>query len=65
MLVSHFRDLIYFSTESSNQILKPAWKFHNSNLQIFIENVANIMPIQKLEEVEEEIYQIEMKPLIQ
>ena len=51
-----FRDLINFSKDSINQILKPAWKLLNSHLPIFTEVVAYNMPIPKSEEDEEEIY---------
>jgi len=39
-LVVIFRDLINFSKDSINLILKPAWKLLNSHLPIFTEVVA-------------------------
>ena len=40
-----FRDMINFSKESINLILKPAWKLLNSHLPIFTEVVAYNQPI--------------------
>jgi importin-9 len=42
-----FRDLINFSKESINMILKPSWKLLNSHLPVFTEVVAynNPMPL--------------------
>jgi hypothetical protein len=40
-----FRDLINFSKDSINMILKPAWKLLNSHLPIFTEVVAYHSPI--------------------
>lgn len=39
-LIVIFRDLINFSKDSINLILKPAWKLLNSHLPIFTEVVA-------------------------
>lgn len=43
-----FRDLINFSKDYINLILKPAWKLLNSHLPIFTEVVAYNQPIEKL-----------------
>lgn len=40
-----FRDLINFSKDSINMILKPAWKLLNSHLPVFTEVVAYNNPI--------------------
>ena len=47
-LVVIFRDLINFSKDYINLILKPAWKLLNSHLPIFTEVVAYNQPIEKL-----------------
>ena len=45
-----FRDLINFSKDSINMILKPAWKLLNSHLPVFTEVVAYNNPVPTLEE---------------
>ena len=45
-----FRDLINFSKDSINIILKPAWKLLNSHLPVFTEVVAYHNPIPVSEE---------------
>ena len=47
-LVVIFRDLINFSKDSINLILKPAWKLLNAHLPIFTEVVAYDRPISEL-----------------
>ena len=47
-MVVIFRDLINFSKDSINLILKPAWKLLNSHLPIFTEVVAYNQPIESL-----------------
>ena len=47
-LIVIFRDLINFSKDSINLILKPAWKLLNSHLPIFTEVVAFNQPIESL-----------------
>lgn len=51
-LVVIFRDLINFSKDSINMILKPAWKLLNSHLPIFTEVVAYNQSIESLGEVD-------------
>lgn len=53
-LVVIFRDLINFSKESINLILKPAWKLLNSHLPIFTEVVAYNQPIESLRAEDED-----------
>ena len=47
-LVVVFRDLINFSKDYINLILKPAWKLLNSHLPIFTEVVAYNQPLESL-----------------
>ena len=47
-LVVIFRDLINFSKDSINLILKPAWKLLNSHLPVFTEVVAFNQQIESL-----------------
>lgn len=47
-LVVIFRDLINFSKDSINLILKPAWKLLNSHLPVFTEVVAYNQPLESL-----------------
>jgi hypothetical protein len=51
-LVVIFRDLINFSRDSINLILKPAWKLLNSHLPIFTEVVAYNQPIKRDEDAD-------------
>ena len=53
-LVVIFRDLINFSKDSINLILKPAWKLLNSHLPIFTEVVAYNQPIESLRAEDDE-----------
>ena len=52
-LVVIFRDLINFSKDSINMILKPAWKLLNSHLPVFTEVVAYNQPIESLKAADE------------
>jgi NADPH-dependent 7-cyano-7-deazaguanine reductase QueF len=47
-----FRDLINFSKDSINMILKPAWKLLNSHLPVFTEVVAYNNPIPTPDELD-------------
>ena len=49
-----FRDLINFSRESINMILKPAWKLLSAHLPIFTEVVGFNQSIPKDEDADEE-----------
>lgn len=51
-----FRDLINFSKDNINMILKPAWKLLNSHMPIFTEVLAynNPIPLAEGEELDEE-----------
>ena len=54
-LVVIFRDLINFSKDSINLILKPAWKLLNSHLPVFTEVVAYNQPLASLMTPEDDI----------
>ena len=62
-LVVIFRDMINYSKESINLILKPAWKLLNSHLPIFTEVVAYNQPVRAEDDDEDEEHQEERDPL--
>ena len=49
-LIVIFRDLVNYSRDSLNSILKPAWKLLNAHLPVFTEVVGYNKPISKGEE---------------
>lgn len=49
-----FRDLINFSRDSINMILKPSWKLLNSHLPVFTEAVAYNSPLPDVDGSDEE-----------